>query len=71
LIFFSIAIDVESLSIKFILFPISHVHILIGEGINSFSAAAVLVLANVLSSVRIGDFLVLRFETARVIKKLG
>jgi hypothetical protein len=71
LVFFCIAIDVESLGIKFILFPISHVDILIREGIYPLSRSTVLVLTNVLPSVGIGHFLVLRFQTARVIKKLS
>ena len=67
----SVAVDVEAVVIKFIIFPEAHEDVLIGEGIHAFPMPAFLILANVLPSVGVANLVVLRLEIALLIEELS
>lgn len=71
MVFLVVRVDVETIGIELVLSPVSHIDILVGKGVDASSASTVLILSDVLSTVGIGDLLVLWFEVAGGVEELG
>lgn len=68
---FATGIDIDAFSCKFILFPGAHVAIFVDEGVDARSTSEVLVVPDVLPSIRVRDLLVLTSEFPTCFEELG
>lgn len=70
LVLFTRGVDVVAVSSELIFLPGAHIHVFIGERVDSLAAAAILVLSDVFAAIRVSHLLILGSETACVVEKL-